>query len=69
MPSQPWVLTQTWHDLLFAHWPVDAANLRARIPSGFELDLFEGQAWLGVVPFRMANVGPRGVPALPWVSA
>ena len=68
MPASPWVMTQTWHDLLFAHWPVDAATLRARIPSGFELDLFEGQAWLGVVPFRMANVGPRGVPALPWVS-
>jgi len=68
MPSSPWIMTQTWHDLLFAHWPVDAATLRARIPSGFELDLFEGQAWLGVVPFRMANVGPRGVPALPWVS-
>ncbi len=68
MPTSPWIMTQTWHDLLFAHWPVDAATLRARIPSGFELDLFEGQAWLGVVPFRMANVGPRGVPALPWVS-
>lgn len=69
MPASPWVMTQTWHDLLFAHWPVDVASLRAKIPAGFELDLFEGQAWLGVVPFRMTNVAPRGVPALPWVSA
>ena len=69
MPASPWVMTQTWHDLLFAHWPIDVGRLRARIPAGLELDLFEGQAWLGVVPFRMTNVAPRGVPSLPGVSA
>ena len=26
MPSAPWIMTQTWHDLLFAHWPVDAGS-------------------------------------------
>jgi len=69
MPASPWVMTQTWHDLLFAHWPVDAAMLREKIPPGFELDVFDGQAWVAVVPFRMSNVAPRGVPSLPWVSA
>ena len=69
MPSTPWVMTQTWHDLLFAHWSVDAAVVRAAIPSQFELDTFDGQAWLGVVPFHMSNVSPRGVPSLPWISA
>ena len=62
-------MTQSWHDLLFAHWPVGADALRAHVPHGLELDLFEGQAWLGIVPFHMTNVAPRGVPALPWVSA
>jgi uncharacterized protein len=69
MPDAPWIMTQTWHDLLFAHWPVDADALRPLIPASFEIDLFDGQAWLGIVPFRMTNVAPRGVPALPWVSA
>jgi len=69
MPSSRWVMTQTWHDLLFAHWPLDAAALRALVPQAFELDLFGGQAWLGIVPFHMSNVAPRFVPALPWVSA
>jgi uncharacterized protein YqjF (DUF2071 family) len=31
--------------------------------------MFDGRAWLGVVPFRMSGVRPRYVPALPWVSA
>jgi uncharacterized protein len=68
MPDLPWVMTQTWHDLLFAHWRADRGALREKVPPAFELDLFEGDAWLGIVPFRMTNVAPRGVPSLPWVS-
>ena len=62
-------MTQTWHDLLFAHWPVPAESLARLVPSPFELDLFEGRAWLGIVPFVMTNVAPRGVPALPGLSS
>jgi uncharacterized protein YqjF (DUF2071 family) len=69
LPAQPWIMTQSWHDLLFAHWPVDQNALRDKIPASFPLDLFDGQAWLGIIPFHMTNVAPRGLPALPWVSA
>lgn len=69
MPERPWVMTQTWHDLLFAHWQVDAGQLAARVPKSFELDLYEGQAWLGIVPFFMTNVAPRGTPSIPGLSA
>jgi uncharacterized protein len=68
MPDVPWLMTQSWHDLLFAHWPIDREVLHSRVPPGLSLDLYDGQAWIGVVPFRMTNVAPRGVPALPWVS-
>src|SRR5688572_12581768 len=69
MPDSPWLMTQTWHDLLFAHWPVGVDALRAHVPAGFEIDTFDQQAWIAVVPFHMTNVAPRGIPALPWVSA
>ena len=69
MPAGPWLMTQTWHDLLFAHWRVDAGVLRAHIPGAFEIDLFDGDAWLGIVPFRMTNVSARGVTPLPRMSA
>ena len=58
-----------WLDLLFAHWPVDAEALRAHLPVDLELDTFDGQAWLGIVPFRMEDVGPRGLPAPPIAGA
>jgi uncharacterized protein len=62
-------MAQSWHDLLFAHWPVDAALLRPLIPQQLQIDIFEGTAWLAVVPFRMTGVRLRGTPAMPWLSA
>lgn len=67
-PCAPWALRQTWYDLLFAHWRVDARALRALVPAQLELDLFAGEAWLAVVPFGMRNIAPRRAPALPWIS-
>jgi uncharacterized protein len=58
-----------WRGLLFAHWPVDAKGLRPLVPAGLEIDTFEGRAYLGIVPFGMEDVAPRGLPAIPVVSA
>ena len=68
LPAGPWAMAQSWHDLLFAHWPVDARRLRALIPDRLEIDSFDGQPWLAVVPFRMSGVRLRGTPAVPWLS-
>lgn len=69
LPRGPWIMTQSWHDLLFAHWPVAVDHLRELVPPRLEIDRFGREAWLGVIPFHMTNVAPRGVPALPWISA
>ncbi|HVW25034.1 MAG TPA: DUF2071 domain-containing protein [Polyangiaceae bacterium] len=59
----------SWHDLLFLHYRADADRLASTIPRGLELDTFDGAAFVSVVPFRMTNVGPRGLNFLPRVSA
>ncbi len=69
LPSSPWVMAQVWHDLLFAHWPMPADEVRAALPRGIELDLFDDEAWLGIVPFRMSGVRLRFTPPVPWLSA
>ncbi|MGH8637044.1 MAG: YqjF family protein, partial [Burkholderiales bacterium] len=69
MPDGPWIMTQSWHDLLFAHWPLPQDALRDNVPDTYPIDTFGGHAWIGVIPFHMTNVAPRGIPALPWVSA
>ena len=68
-PAAPWSVAMRWHDLLFMHWPVPAAALRPLIPAGLDLDTFAGDAWLGIVPFRMTGIRHRVGPALPWLSA
>ncbi len=62
-------MAQSWHDLLFAHWPLNAALLRPHVPAALEIDTFAGQAWMAVVPFRMSGVRLRATPTLPWISA
>ena len=68
LPDRPWVMTQTWHELLFAHWPITPGALRPLVPSILPLDTYEGQCWVGIVPFHMSNVRPRWVPPLPKLS-
>jgi uncharacterized protein YqjF (DUF2071 family) len=68
IPSEPWVMRQTWYNLLFAHWPIPAEVMAALIPPQMQLDTYDGLAWVGVVPFGMTNVAPRGVPNVPGLS-
>jgi uncharacterized protein len=68
-PPGPWVMTQRWHDLLFAHWRCDMSRLRRLIPAPLEIDSFDGTPWVGVVPFRMSGVRVRGLPPIPTVHA
>lgn len=69
LPNQPWVMRQTWHDLLFMHWPVPIETLRVLVPDSLTVETFEGSAWIGVVPFGMRDVAPRAITAVPWLSA
>jgi uncharacterized protein YqjF (DUF2071 family) len=62
-------MAQRWHDLLFAHWPLPREKMRELVPRELELDCFEGQSWIGIVPFRMSGVRLKGTPSVPGLSA
>lgn len=59
LPNRPWTMKQNWNDLLFAHWPIAPEAIAALLPSGLEVDTFDGYAWLGVVPFWMDGIRHR----------
>lgn len=69
LPQRAHAMRMSWHDLLFAHWAFAPSEIQRLLPKGITLDTFEGQAWIGVVPFRMSDVAPRWIPAIPWMSA
>ena len=62
VPDTPWVMEQTWRDLLFAHWSYPVDEVRAVVPAAMRLDTFTGKAWVGVVPFMLENLHARGLP-------
>ncbi len=68
-PSRPWLLGQTWSDLLFAHWRVPAEALRPLVPEPLELDSFDGSTWLAISPFSISDVRLRGTLPPPLLSS
>jgi hypothetical protein len=67
-PAGPCLGFQRWHRLLFAHWTVPVAAIQTRLPRGLFVDTHAGEAYLGLVPFFMQRIRPRGLPPVPGLS-
>lgn len=67
-PTRAPVMYQTWRHLLFLHWALPPERIQRTLPPDLTVDTFDGQAYLGVVPFFMHAVRPRLAPALPRIS-
>ena len=68
IPKRPWVMHQTWNDILLAHWPIPVKELQAIVPVYLPLDTYEGQACVSIVPCWMSGVRPRFMPSIPYLS-
>ncbi|MGN1401928.1 MAG: YqjF family protein [Bacillus sp. (in: firmicutes)] len=64
-----WLMTQAWKDVLFLHWPVPEELVKGYIPEELEIDLFEGQAWISLVLFKVEETRLRFLPLLPGIHA
>lgn len=57
------ILRQEWHDIVWCHWPIDPAQVQSLLPEGLTPHLFDGRAWVGLIPFSMRDLrlaGPLG---------
>ncbi|WP_408008009.1 YqjF family protein [Pseudalkalibacillus sp. A8] len=66
LPNRKWRLTQRWDHLLFMHFPVSKELVREHVPASLELDTFEGEAWIGIIPFAVNDMRIRGLPKIPF---
>ena len=57
--KNPWIGVQYWENPIFMHWPVPYNALRPLVPEPFQLDTFNGDAWVGIVPFKAVQTYPR----------
>ena len=51
------------------HWRVPADALREVLPEQLPPDTHDGDAWLGVTPFRVSGFRLRGLPPVPVLSS
>lgn len=61
------VMIQRWNVLTFLHWRFPPDAVQHLLPPGLEVEVCDGSAWVGLVPFLM-EVGLPHVRPLPWVS-
>ena len=65
----PWtrrtVLRQRWTELGFFHWPMPPDAVQQLLPGGLRVDVFDGQAWVGLIPFEMRDVRFGNGPVVP----
>src|SRR6185437_4647926 len=62
------LMFQGWKLVTFLHWRYPIAQIRPLVPPDLELDLFDGSAWVGLVPFVVTQLRLPFIPALPWIS-
>jgi len=72
---RPWPLPrgnfswyQEWNQLLFFHFRIDASIIQPLLPKGLLTDIYDGFAWVSLVPFTMNRIRPRLLPAFSPVS-
>ena len=68
LPERGWIMGQSWYDLLFAHWRVEAEELGRMLPPQLPLDLIDGSAWIGISPFELRAARSRFLPPPPFLS-
>lgn len=68
LPEGQPAMQMRWNSLAFLHWPVEKERIAAHLPSGLDVDTFEGRAYVGVVPFEMDRTRFRWLPPIPTTS-
>ncbi|MEN9824133.1 MAG: hypothetical protein RLZ04_2559 [Actinomycetota bacterium] len=63
------VMVQRWNDVVFVNWRTNPDDVQRLLPRGVDVDTFEGDAWVSLVPFHMDRLGLPGLAPLPHVGS
>ena len=68
-PVRTTVLRQAWLDLAFVHWTMDPDVVTPLLPDGVRPDVLDGTTQVGLVAFRMRDIGIGRSPAIPYLGS
>jgi uncharacterized protein YqjF (DUF2071 family) len=63
------VLRQRWDDLASFHWRYPVDVVAALLPPGLDVDVHDGSAWVGLIPFHMRAVRIGPGPVVPYLGS
>jgi uncharacterized protein YqjF (DUF2071 family) len=67
VPVSRAAMVHRWEELTFIHWRFDPEAVQRLLPRELTVETFDGDAWVGLVPFFM-RVGLPRVRSVPWLS-
>ena len=67
-PVRRAVMKQGWYDLAYIHFRYSVEEVAQILPDGLEVDVCDGSAWVGLIPFSMRGIGVPGLPAVPYLG-
>ncbi|MFM7257973.1 MAG: YqjF family protein, partial [Acidimicrobiaceae bacterium] len=68
-PVRRAVMKQGWYDLAYIHFRYSVDEVARILPDGLEVDVCDGSAWVGLIPFSMRGIGVPGLPAVPYFGS
>jgi len=68
-PVRRAVMKQGWYDLAYIHFRYSVDEVAKVLPAGLEVDVCDGSAWVGLIPFSMRGIGVPGLPAVPYLGS
>jgi uncharacterized protein YqjF (DUF2071 family) len=68
-PVRRAIMKQGWYDLAYIHYRYSVEEVASILPPGLEVDVCDGSAWVGLIPFSMRGIGVPGLPAVPYLGS
>ena len=68
-PVRRAIMKQGWYDLAYIHYRYSVEEVASILPTGLEVDVCDGSAWVGLIPFSMRGIGVPGLPAVPYLGS
>ena len=68
-PVRRAVMKQGWYDLAYIHFRYSVDEVARILPDGLEVDVCDGSAWVGLIPFSMRGIGVPGLPGVPYLGS
>jgi len=68
-PIRRAVMKQGWYDLAYIHFRYDPEAVAKILPDGIDVDMHDGSAWVGLIPFSMRGIGIPHLPSIPYLGS